>query len=112
MTIFFEKADWSQTFDGYEIVDCAVRDKNILYFCARKTTSNDDASMMFDSQIPTRLIALYLDADAGSNWSMQDFDGMHMPNVGVAREPFNQPGALLVSKNKQGQYWSRNRPKR
>lgn len=103
---FLKLTDWQQNFKGYEITGCAVRDRNILYFSLSQSMSYDEASRLHDSEIPSRLIAIYLDEPDGENWGKQEFEGMDMPVVGACREPFPYPAGLLASRNSVGDVWS------
>ncbi|QBE66538.1 hypothetical protein [Pseudoduganella lutea] len=107
MSVFLDKKRWQQVFDGYEIVDVALLDKNSLQFVAKKSISSDDASQMYDGDIPTRLVVLYTDRAAGVNCGFIELDGMAYPSVGVSRHPFPRPSGMAVSRNRRGDVYPR-----
>jgi hypothetical protein len=105
--VFLDKKRWSEVFSGYEIVDVAIQDCNILQFCTRKRIPHEEASHLFDHDIPTRLIALFTDRAAGENCGYKDLVGMAFPKAGVSRKPFGFPGGLIASFNEDGAVWPR-----
>lgn len=66
---FLSKEIHDEHLKGYVITDCAVRDHNIVYFCLRKNVSEAGASMMWDHDIETLFLALFLSEDA--DWLQQ-----------------------------------------
>ncbi|MET0026287.1 MAG: hypothetical protein ABW101_01515 [Candidatus Thiodiazotropha sp.] len=99
------KESWEKCLKGFEITDIALRQKDIIYLCARKAMDYDEASDLFDSQIPSRLIAIFLYKDPVNNFGSQEITGMNLPVVGVSRPPFPKPSGLLASKDKDGDTW-------
>jgi hypothetical protein len=105
MNVLLDQQRWKEVFDGFEIVDVAIRDKKIVQFVARKKLSNDVVSLMLDGEIPSRLITLILDRPAGDNCGYQELTGMRYPVVGVSRAPFPRPSGLISSRNRDGDVW-------
>ncbi|MFH6995476.1 hypothetical protein [Flavobacterium sp. FlaQc-48] len=105
MKPFLAKKDWHQTFYQNVIIDCAVRDRNIIYFGVKEKIPPEKASLMFDHEIPSKIIAVYLDEPDGSNWSCQKLSGMNLPLIGVSRSPFSRPSGLIAARNDDGDVW-------
>jgi hypothetical protein len=105
MQTILRKQDWQEAIGGFEITDISVRDRNILYLCARKAMSYDEASHLSDSQIPSRIIGIYLDDEPGDNYGFQEIGGMSLPVLGVSRTPFPRPSGLITSKDRDGDTW-------
>ena len=105
MKPWLSKKDWSQTFHKNVIIDCAVRDRNIIYFGVKEKVPHEKASLMCDHEIQSGIIALYLDEPDGNNWSCQKLSGMNLPLVGVSRSPFSRPSGLIVARNDDGDAW-------
>ncbi|ENA2701211.1 hypothetical protein ABF088_001539 [Salmonella enterica] len=105
---FVVKSLWEQFFKGYYITGCAVRNRNILYVCARDANPDMDGRLdMFDVEIPTRFIALYPYLPKYKNTPEQAFGvtywnegGMDRPGVGVALKPVET--GLMFSQNEDG----------
>lgn len=103
MQAVIRKEIWQETLQHYEIVDVAVRDRNIIYVSARKQIPHAQVSLMRDAEVPTRIIGIYLDEPRdGANWGRAEFSGMNLPVLGTSRRPFPHPSALLSAKNKDG----------
>lgn len=107
MTIFLDKKRWTEVFSEFEIVDVAILDKRALHFCARKRMSIDEASHLFDHDIPTRLIVLYTDRAEGLNCGVRELTGMAHPVVGVSRAPFPRPSGMVAAMNRNGDVYPR-----
>lgn len=109
--IFINKDTWLEYFQGWEIIDVSIRDRNIIYLGTRKSIDYDEASHGSDHDIPTKLIAIYLDESSeiinGSriNIGAQELSGMSLPVIGVSRPPFPRPGGMISAKNKDGDTW-------
>jgi hypothetical protein len=64
----------------------------------RKTTPHEQASRVWDSDIPSRLVALYLaETDPEEQWGHQDLSGFLLTRCGVSRSPIAQ--GLVLSNN-------------
>jgi hypothetical protein len=107
MEVFLDKKRWTEVFENFEMVDIAIQEPNILYLCARKRMSHEEASLLFDSDIPTRIIALYTNRPAGDNCGFQELINMGYPVVGVSRKPFSRPSGMVASLNADGDVWPR-----
>ncbi|WP_167236091.1 hypothetical protein [Massilia genomosp. 1] len=107
MAPFLDKERWVEVFEGFVIVDLAIQEKGVLKICARKDIPQREASLMFDADIPTRIIGLFTEFPAGDNCGFQELEGMTLPVVGVSRAPFSHPTGLVASKNRNGDVWPR-----
>lgn len=107
MDVFLDRKRWTEVFSEFEIVDVAIQERNILQLCARKRMTYDEASHLFDHDIPTRLITLFTERAAGENCGFQQLSGMGFPVVGVSRKPFPRPSGLVSSLNADGDVWPR-----
>ncbi|GAB2854576.1 hypothetical protein GCM10027277_23880 [Pseudoduganella ginsengisoli] len=111
INIFIDKSTWIDYLQGWEIIDVAVRDKNIVYLGARKSIGYEDASHLANHDIPTKIIAIYLDEPSGLvngsrlNIGGQELSGMAFPVIGVSRLPFSRPGGMVSAKNMDGDTW-------
>ncbi|CAB3697030.1 hypothetical protein LMG3458_02441 [Achromobacter deleyi] len=99
---YISKDVWAERFKGWLITGCAVRNNHILYLCARQDIPEERASSMWDSEIPSRLVALFLD-DLQEPYAHQEFSRFNKPKVGVAIFPLEQ--GLLSSDSEQGAVW-------
>ncbi len=105
---FVVKPLWEKLFEGCYITGCAVRNKNVLYLCAR--TENPDISDrldMFDVEIPTRFIALYpylpkynTNPEQAYGVTYWHEGGMERPGIGIALKPTEK--GLMFSQNEDG----------
>lgn len=100
-----EKNKWLQIFDGYQLVDVAIQDNEIIHFCARKRVPQREASLLLDGEIATRIITLHPNGPLGKNCGCQTLHGMTLPVVGVSRFPFSQPSGMVSSRNADGDIW-------
>lgn len=107
MDIFLDKSRWEEVFSEFDIVDISIQEKSILQICARKRMTYDEASHLFDHDIPTRLITLFTDRPEGNNCGFQQLSGMGFPVVGVSRRPFPRPSGLVSSLSEDGDIWPR-----
>jgi hypothetical protein len=108
MKIHIDKKSWLSAFKGWYFTDCVVRNKDTVYLGLRKAVSAEKASLIWDSDIPSKLIDLYLDDMTSENWSYVTFDsGFYLPILGVSRSPFSHSQVLMVSKGRHGDVWPR-----
>jgi len=105
MNSFLDKKRWVEVFSGFEIIDVAIREKNILQLCSRKAMSYDEASHLTDHDIPTRIMSVFLDMPEGNNCGFQELGGMNLPVLGVSRAPFPRAGGMVAAKNRDGDTW-------
>lgn len=92
---------WEQTIKGWLITDCVIREKGALYFCLREKVSADEASMMFDHDVKSRLFVLSLTEAQGTRYGARTLQGFNHPRVGAATLP--KPQGLLSARNSDGQ---------
>lgn len=97
---YLKEENWRKHFKGYSIVDCAVRDRNIVYFCMRQDLPPETESLMWDHDIRTKQFALYLDTP-DDQYGARTLEGYNKPRLGVSRKPRAQ--SLLVARNNDGQ---------
>lgn len=101
--VFIEEEAWRDTFAGYHITDCAVRDRDCVYLLLRETLPEEEASSAWDFEIKTRLAVLFLQKtepkDRRGHQGLADF---RKPRVGVSRSPL--PQGLVVASN--GSVWA------
>ncbi|MEQ5635381.1 hypothetical protein AB7315_20555 [Providencia manganoxydans] len=97
--IYITKEHWNKHIKDYIFTGCAIRDKNIVYFCLRKDLPYEEASRLWDSEIPTMFLCIYLDTpnDPIDYAKWVGFDGS---KVGVCLKPIEQ--GLLVSRGNDG----------
>lgn len=105
MNAVVNKSVWNDVYKGYEIVGVAIRDRETLQTIARKSIAPDEASRLFDSQIPSRIASIFLLDPEDENVGYQDLEGFAYPKLGVSRAPFSRPGGLIVSANADGDVW-------
>lgn len=93
------KEKWLEKFQGWLITGCAVRNNYIVYLCVRQDIPDEKASSLWDSQIPTRLVALFLD-DLNEPYAHTELFGFNRPKVGIALLPKEQ--GLMSSDSEKG----------
>lgn len=102
MDYFINKKGWLKWFKGWLIIDCAIRDKNIVYLCLRKDLSPEAASSVFDHNIPSELVSIFLDEERlDFRYGGVGVTGFNKPTLGVSRIPKGQ--GLLTARNSDGQ---------
>ncbi|WP_036997238.1 beta propeller repeat protein [Metapseudomonas resinovorans] len=95
MNTYINNELWQEIFSNWIITGCAVRDKSIIYCCLRKDLPHEQMKDMWDSEIPSRLVALYLDTpDDPYGW--KGLAGFARPIVGISHKPVSQ--GLLISR--------------
>jgi len=104
MTTFVPKERWSKLLHGWTITDCAVRSSGFIYLVARENIPHEQASSMWDHDIPTRFLVIYLDKSPEDSMGGHGFDGFNKPLCGVARKPLSQ--GIIVARNSVGQAWA------
>jgi len=90
MTEFISKDSWLNTLHGWTITDCAVRTSDVVYLVARQDIPYEQVSGMWDNEIPTRFIVIYLDDNPKGELGWQECGGFNKPLCGVARKPLSQ----------------------
>lgn len=91
VSAFLDEIRWREVFEGNDITGIAILDRNSLHFCAKKHVGAEEASLLYDSDSPTRTAVLYTDRPAGANCGHMELDGMGYPSAGVSRPPFPRP---------------------
>lgn len=107
MNVHLDKAGWEKNFKGWIITDCATRGDGMISLCARKVIPHEKASLMWDYDIPTRLVNIDLKNPGADNWGHQEVEGFNIPVLGISRAPFPVPQGLIASKNKNGDVFPR-----
>jgi len=105
MTAFISKDLWQEDLHGWIFTDCAVRTSGIVYLVARKDIPHEQASSMWDNEIPTLFVALYLDENIQGTIASQEHTGYNKPICGVARKPLSQ-GLLVERYLVDGEVWA------
>ncbi|MEZ4312550.1 MAG: hypothetical protein R3F14_31360 [Polyangiaceae bacterium] len=96
--VFLHETAWEETFRGWSIVDCAVRDRGFVYLILRKDIPREKVSLTWDHDIPSRIAVLYLSrTDPKQQWGHQDLSGFLQTIGGVSRIPIAQ--GLAISAN-------------
>jgi hypothetical protein len=104
MDIHVSKERWTNALKGWFITDCSVRSREILYVVARQNVSVEEASLMWDHDIPSRFYVLYLYKDRSKTFGWREFEGLNKPMVGVAEKPI--PRGFIVARNHDGQVFA------
>lgn len=97
---YVSKDLWQSEFKDWTITDVAVRDRNIVCLCLRKHVPQEQASEMWDHDIETTLINLFINRPE-KPFGARSFTGFNKPRVGACTLPISQ--ALLVARNNDGQ---------
>lgn len=105
MNPVINQSAWKDVFQGFEIVDVAVRDRDTIQTLARKAVTPDEGSHLLDGQIPTRIASIFLSDPEDDNVGYQELEGFAYPRLGVSREPFERPGGLVSGMGKDGDTW-------
>lgn len=92
---------WTKHFKNWLITDCAVREHDVIYLCLRKNVPPEEATLLWDHDIHSKLFGLSLAPPVGEKFGASTFDGFNRPRVGVSRKPLRQ--GLLVANNNDGQ---------
>ncbi|MEQ4777548.1 hypothetical protein ABN078_04820 [Providencia huaxiensis] len=86
---YIKESDWKVRLKGWIITGCAIRDKNIVYICLRKDIPYEQARNLWNSEIPSRLLAIYLDTPQTPTGSLS-ITGFDNPKIGVCLKPLEQ----------------------
>ncbi len=98
--MYLTEANWRELVQGWIITDCSVRDKNVICLCLRQDLPHESVSRMWDHDIHTTLLAIYLDTP-NDQFGARTFTGYNRPTLGISRLPKSQ--ALLTARNGDGQ---------
>ncbi len=96
---------WKKFFEGWMITDCVVRTNTIISLCARKKFTNEELNDLWDHDVPTRLINIFLDRGPENNFGSREFNGFKNPIVGASRIVNSSAQTLLASSNSSGDIW-------
>lgn len=100
---FIEEEAWRETFEGYHITDCAIRDRDCVYLLLRETLPEDEANSLWDFEIKTCLAVLFLqEKEPSARRGHQGLADFRKPRVGVSRLPL--PQGVVVASN--GSVWA------
>lgn len=99
-SIYLDRAVWDEHIKGWQIVDCAVRERTLVYLSLREDIPPEKESLMWDHDIPTQMFVLNL-TKPGTSFGSRKLTGYNKPRLGVARKPL--PQGLLVARNNDGQ---------
>lgn len=94
------KEIWLEHIKGWSIVDCAVRSKDVISLCMRRETDADEAGRIFDHDIDSRLLNLFINRTENV-FGHRTYNGLNKPRVGVCLKPVAQ--AMMVARNNDGQ---------
>ncbi|WP_148661471.1 hypothetical protein [Roseateles chitosanitabidus] len=105
MNPVLNRSAWEDVYQGFEITGVAVRDRETIQTLARKAVTPDEGSHLMDHQIPTRVASIFLSDPEDDNVGFQELKGFAYPRLGVSRDPFSRPGAVVASANSDGDVW-------
>ncbi len=92
---FIPKAAWAKTFEGYTIVDVALRGNGYVYLLLRQVLPEEESSSLWDFEIPTRLAVIGLDrAEPMKRLAHQGLADFRRPICGVSIRPIAQGMAV------------------
>jgi len=100
MKAFISKEAWLDGMHGWYTTDCAVRDANIIYLVTRQDLPDEETAKMWEHDIFTRFVVIYLDDNPKGELGYQELEGFSYPRCGVSRQPIAQ--GLVASKNRNG----------
>jgi len=97
---------WERSIKGWNIVDVAIRQQDVVCLLLRERIDYEKASMMFDHQIRSRLVSISLSRPRNTiQQSHQGLMDFNMPVLGVSRIDNHQPLGLVAAKNLDGDVW-------
>lgn len=98
---------WSGSFDGWLMVDVAIRENGVICFLLRQRIEPEKISLMNDHDIPTRIVTFSLLRPRSENQrSHQGLTGFNIPVLGVWRVNNTQSLGIVAAKNKDGDTWA------
>jgi hypothetical protein len=98
--IHISKEIWSNRIQGWNIVDCAVRSKDVISLLMRRDIAQEDISWTADADIESRLINLFIN-QTENVFGDRTYTGLNLPKLGVCSLPLSQ--AMMVARNNDGQ---------
>jgi len=93
---YLDENIWRDHIKGWHIVDCAVRERTIVYLCLRQSVPHKKSWHMWDSDRLSQMFILNMNK-SGSHFGSRKLEGYHRPTLGVARKPLGQ--GLLVDRS-------------
>jgi hypothetical protein len=97
--IHVSKDLWEKSIKGWVIVDCAVRNKDIVSLCLRKDIPPENVSWTADSDIESKLLNIFINKE--NSWGGITYTGLNLPRIGVCSLPISQ--SMMVARNTDGQ---------
>jgi hypothetical protein len=94
------KEIWHDRIRGWNIVDCAVRSKDIISLCLRRDIPKEAVSWTADADIESRLMNIFIN-QTENIFGDRTYTGLNLPRIGVCSRPVSQ--ALMVARNTDGQ---------
>ncbi|WP_127958454.1 hypothetical protein [Serratia microhaemolytica] len=90
----------AEIFHEWFISGCSVKNKSVLYFCLRKELPEEKIGLLWDHEIPSKLLAIYVKNNFQTKktdniFSSVEVDGLYKPKVGITFFPREQ--VLLAS---------------
>ena len=72
------QADYERCLEGFRIIDCAVRNRDIFYFTAVEVYESDDEmdEGPFESELRHRVIVYFSQKAPEERWNRQGYQGM------------------------------------
>jgi hypothetical protein len=104
-----DKARWESNFKGFNIVDCAIWERNKFIFGCKKDVPDDEYDVIREGSIATRYTTVTLDTEETKSGGL-DLSGFRFPRCGIARGPVQQ--ALLASRQNDGCIFWANKEKK
>lgn len=96
--LFLHRKAWQESFQGWNIVDCAIRNRDFVYLILRKDIPPEQISLTWDHDVPSRLAVLYLnETDPQEKWGHQDLEGFLLTFGGASLTPTAQGLALSAN---------------
>lgn len=94
------KEIWESIIQGWNIVDCAVRNRDSISLCLRKDVEVEVAERMWDHDIESRLLNIFVNQDENM-FGARTYTGLNKPRVGACTQPVSQ--GMMVARNNDGQ---------
>lgn len=96
MNYFSSRKDWDLHLQGWTITDVSARNSEAIHVATRKDLLEEETSLLFDDQIPTRIVSIDLDKQGKERFHVDDLGGFNHSFCGVSRSPIAQ--VLVVSR--------------
>lgn len=96
--------EFERSFYGYQITDCAVRNRGFFHFSARNRAEGEKAGVLSEWKVTKREIGFYKDEPIDERAGWQDFSKFEVTHVGAAKRDGKDEVVLVDS---GGQVYSR-----